>query len=197
MWKSLDPDQTQQSSGLIWVQIVCKGYWQTTLVEKELFGLKISRSNFLGFTQLTHLCRMYFPILINWTSPFPISGLLGGIFHFYSNFKRNVCKQTVENLIRHHILLRLIWFCTVCRCPTKKTVGLYGLNINKENFLFWFFLYKFIVQCMIIIVGSILLFGQHQNCTSNLGAGAVIFVFLKWSSGNLLQKECVNSCLQH
>ena len=32
---------------------------------------------------------MYFPILINWTSPFPILGLLGGIFHFYSNFKRN------------------------------------------------------------------------------------------------------------
>ena len=27
-----------------------------------------------------------FPILINWTSPFLILGLLGGIFHFYSNF---------------------------------------------------------------------------------------------------------------
>ena len=25
---------------------------------------------------------MYFPILINWTSPFQIFGLLGGIFHF-------------------------------------------------------------------------------------------------------------------
>ena len=35
---------------------------------------------------LTHLCRMYFPIPINWTSPFPILELLGGIFHFYSNF---------------------------------------------------------------------------------------------------------------
>ena len=23
---------------------------------------------------LTHLCQMYFPILINWTSPFPILG---------------------------------------------------------------------------------------------------------------------------
>ena len=39
---------------------------------------------------------MKFSVLINWTSPFPILGLLGGIFHFYSNIKRNVCKQTVE-----------------------------------------------------------------------------------------------------
>ena len=71
---------------------------------------------------------MYFPIIINWTSPFPILGLLGGIVHFYSNFKRNFCKQTVENLTRRCILQRLIWFCTVCQCPTKRTLGLYGLN---------------------------------------------------------------------
>ena len=54
----------------------------------------------------------------NWTSPFPILGLLDGI-QFYSNFKRNYCKQTVENLIRRRILhclpmsnkkdARLIW----------------------------------------------------------------------------------------
>ena len=47
---------------------------------------------------LTHLCQMEFPTAINWTIPFPILGLLGGILHFYSNFKRNSCKQTVENL---------------------------------------------------------------------------------------------------
>ena len=35
-----------------------------------------------------------FSILINWMSPFPILGLLAGVFHFYSNFKRNLCKQT-------------------------------------------------------------------------------------------------------
>ena len=83
-------------------------------------------NNCIGFSYLTHLCRMYFPILINWTSPFPILGLLGGIFHFHSNFKRNFCKQTVENLIRRRVLRRLIWFCTVCQRPTKKTLGLYG-----------------------------------------------------------------------
>ena len=54
---------------------------------------------------------MYFPIVINRTSPFPIlQRLLGGIFHFYSNFKRNFCKQTMENLIRRRLLWRLIWF---------------------------------------------------------------------------------------
>ena len=63
---------------------------------------------------------------INWTSPFPILGLLGGIFHFYSNFNKILCKQTVKTLIRRHILC-LIWVCTVCICPTKRTLGLYGL----------------------------------------------------------------------
>ena len=73
--------------------------------------------------QCTHLCKMYFPININWTSLFPILVLLGGIFHFDSNFKRNFCNQTVENLIRRRILRRLIWFCTVCQCPTKRTLA--------------------------------------------------------------------------
>ena len=36
--------------------------------------------------ELTHLCRMYFPILINWKSPFPILGLFGGIFQFLFKF---------------------------------------------------------------------------------------------------------------
>ena len=32
-------------------------------------------------SNLTHLSRMEFPTDINWTSQFPILGLLGGIFH--------------------------------------------------------------------------------------------------------------------
>ena len=43
--------------------------------------------------------------------------LLGGIFHFYSNSYRTFFKQTEETLIRCHILLYLIWVCTVCLCP--------------------------------------------------------------------------------
>ena len=69
------------------------------------------------------------PPLINWTSPFPFLGFLSGILHFYSNFKRNFCLQTVEHLIRRRVLRRLIWFCTVCRCHTKRTLGLYGLSV--------------------------------------------------------------------
>ena len=66
---------------------------------------------------LTHLCRMYFPILINWTSPFPNLGL-----YFLLTF----CKQTVDTLIRRRCL---IWVCTVFLCPTKRTLGLYVIGL--------------------------------------------------------------------
>ena len=49
------------------------------------------RINPESFTHVTYLSRMYFTILINCTSPFSILGLLGGIFHFYSNFKGDFC----------------------------------------------------------------------------------------------------------
>ena len=51
-------------------------------------------------------------------------------WNFSSLFKsnRNFCWQTVETLIRRHVLWRLIWVCTVCLCPTKMTLGLYGLT---------------------------------------------------------------------
>ena len=56
---------------------------------------------------------MEFPILIKWTSLFPFWGLLGGIFHLYSNLNRTFCKQTVETLIRCYSLQHLSWVCTV------------------------------------------------------------------------------------
>ena len=41
-------------------------------------------------------------------------------FHFYlTYFKRNFCKQSVEN----QTPLFLIWFCTLCRCPTVADPG--------------------------------------------------------------------------
>ena len=94
------------------------------------------------FKTLPIYAECVFSFLINWTSPFPILGLFGGIFQ--SNLKRNFCLQTVENLIRHLILLHLIWFCTVCRCPTKRRVKIcsfpikYHINVLKisNNFLF-------------------------------------------------------------
>ena len=71
---------------------------------------------------------MEFPIIINWTSPLPFKGLLGRYFLIYQSSNRIFFKQTVEILIRHRILWRLIWFCTVCLCPTKRTLGLNVLN---------------------------------------------------------------------
>ena len=44
------------------------------------------------------------PILINWTSPFPICGLFGANFLLHSIFKRIVCKLPVQTLIRHKIV---------------------------------------------------------------------------------------------
>ena len=41
---------------------------------------------------------MEFPTDMNCTCPFPILGLLGGIFHLYSKFKGNFFLQFMENL---------------------------------------------------------------------------------------------------
>ena len=45
------------------------------------------------------------------------------------------CKQKVEILIRRRVLRRLIWVCTVCLCPTKRTPNLYVLK-NKPFYTF-------------------------------------------------------------
>ena len=72
---------------------------------------------------LTLLNRMKLHTFIKWTSPFSSSGLLGVVFHSYSNFNRTSYKQT-ENLIRHCSLWRLIMACTICLCPTKKNASI-------------------------------------------------------------------------
>ena len=51
---------------------------------------------------------MNFPISISRMSLFQILGVLSGIFHFYSKVHRIFCRQTVETLIRHCVLRRLI-----------------------------------------------------------------------------------------
>ena len=56
----------------------------------------------------------------------------GWYFSLYSNFNRTFCKQKVESLIRRRVLRRLLWFCTACWCPTKRTLGLNGLNLNNK-----------------------------------------------------------------
>ena len=58
VWVQIRPDKT---SGLIWVQTVCKGYQHTTKVGKELNGLKIMPFNaFVDknyLMQHIYLCR--------------------------------------------------------------------------------------------------------------------------------------------
>ena len=77
---------------------------------------------------LTHFSLMDLPTLTSRMSPFPIKGMLGGTFHFFPNFNKPFCKQTVKILIRHCIIRCLIWICTVCLCPIKRMPGLYGLK---------------------------------------------------------------------
>ena len=51
-------------------------------------------------------------------------------FYFHSNFNRVFCKQTVQTLIRRPIMQHPIWVCTICICPTKRTLGIYGLRLQ-------------------------------------------------------------------
>ena len=53
--------------------------------------------------------------------------MLGSIFIFYLNFDSTFCKQTVQTQIRRRRTRRLILVYTVCTCPTKRMLGLYGL----------------------------------------------------------------------
>ena len=55
--------------------------------------------------------------------------VVGRYFLFHSNFSRHFCKKTVDSLIRRRVLRRLIWFRTDCRCPTKRTLGVYDSRL--------------------------------------------------------------------
>ena len=57
--------------------------------------------------KLAHLSRLEFLTVINWTSLFPLSGLLGGIIHFYPNLNIPFCKQKVAMSNKKDA--RLIW----------------------------------------------------------------------------------------
>ena len=57
---------------------------------------------------------------------FSVLGVVWGIFHFYSNFNRTICKQSVETLIKRGVLWHLILVCIVGQCPTKR----FGLKSN-------------------------------------------------------------------
>ena len=57
-------------------------------------------------------------------------------------------KHTVETLARRRILRRLIWVCTVCLSPTKRTLGLYGFCLTCY---FWTVTRKAILSHSILV----------------------------------------------
>ena len=74
---------------------------------------------------LTYLSRIDLPTSISRRSPFLILGVLASIFHFYSNFNRRFCKQTVKTLMR-----RLVWVCAVCLFSHKKESRLVWVKLD-------------------------------------------------------------------
>ena len=80
-------------------------------------------------TTLTHLGWNVLPALISRMIPFPILGVLSGIYRRFPILNWTFCKQTVKILIRYRIMRCLIWTCTVCIRPIKRTPCLYGLTI--------------------------------------------------------------------
>ena len=115
---------------------------QTYVIHEAMKGCKKSKDSLtacfdnvnINISKLTHLSRMEFPNLNNWTSPFLFFGLLGGILSLFSNFKRTYCNQTVQTLIRRHILWCLIWFCNVCPVSLRKDTRLTCIWSNVRYF---------------------------------------------------------------
>ena len=73
---------------------------------------------------LTHICLVDPSILINWTSPFPILGVSGVLFHFLFCFEQIFLlansedpDQTPSSDLGLHVYI----------CPKNGTLGLYGL----------------------------------------------------------------------
>ena len=102
---------------------------QCTKYEHSQANLKHGRS--ICFTGHTTRTGFVNPFQLNEISLYyeldqslSVLRMLGGIFHLYSNFDRNFCKQPVETLIRRRVLLRLIWGCTVCLRHIKKDTRL-------------------------------------------------------------------------
>ena len=66
-------------------------------------AFKQNGSNVYGF-DFNHTDLVHYSILIYWAGPFSILGVSGLLFHFYFNFDRNSCEQTVKTLIRRRVL---------------------------------------------------------------------------------------------
>ena len=77
----------------------------------------------------THICLVDSSILISWTSPFPILGVSGVLFHFFLIFDRN--SHSVASDLGLHCLpmsqkwdARLIWV----KSPQDRTYIFYAMS---------------------------------------------------------------------
>ena len=80
---------------------------------------------------------MDFPIIIICVSPLSFLGAAGVILKFYSIFRWNSCKKTVQLQMRRCVLWRHIWDSTVCLCPIKRTPGSNEFIITRSCILLY------------------------------------------------------------
>ena len=76
-----------------------------------------------------------------WTGPFPIESRSSyfillpcfieiPVFNAYSVDSEETPLYAVPELVRCHLMRRLIWSYSVCQCPLYGTVGINGLMLN-------------------------------------------------------------------
>ena len=103
---------------------------QVTFVVMSKFDHNVTNGHVTGDCRIvvTHIWPVNFYVLIYWTSPLVILGVSGVFFHFCLIFE-TFLYATMQTLIRHCDLRRLIWVNNVCLCPIYGTLGIYGLNL--------------------------------------------------------------------
>ena len=80
----------------------------------------------VDINKITHICLVDPSILISWTSPYPILGVSGVLFHCYFISNRYFCSQTVTTLTRHSAASDLALYCLPMY--QKWDASLYGLS---------------------------------------------------------------------
>ena len=109
---------------------------------------------------LTYLNRINLPtLIISRTSPFPILGVLGGIFFFkkkISNFNKTYCEQIVKILDRRHVVWWLISIWTSCLCYIKMWVNIRQLprEILNSSHLSRNLVDVRSLKCLVVIIGN-------------------------------------------
>ena len=78
---------------------------------------------------LAHLCLIEFTTLSNWTNHFEFKGCWDGSLYFIKILK----VHSISTQWRPQSVATFcgVWSGSFCPCPTKRTLGLYGLTFNN------------------------------------------------------------------